>query len=62
MLGSFALYEYTDKSPKQIALIFGLAVAFAVVGAINWRCPACNSVLGRHLSPKFCSNCGARLH
>jgi len=46
-------------------LIFAICLVVIVVGVIfsffNWRCPACNSYLGRSLSPKFCWNCGVPL-
>ena len=27
----------------------------------NWRCPACNSYLGRALKPSYCQDCGVEL-
>jgi hypothetical protein len=27
----------------------------------NWRCPACNSYLGRGLKPRYCQDCGVEL-
>jgi hypothetical protein len=43
----------------------GVFLAF-VIGALafsfrNWRCPACNSYLGKAISPKFCHRCGVEL-
>lgn len=48
----------------RLALVWtAAAVAFgaAVFSLFNWRCPACESLLGRGLSPNFCSQCGAQL-
>jgi hypothetical protein len=44
-------------SSAQIGLIF----AFIGVNAYNWRCPACNKYLGRHIVKHRCGQCGARL-
>lgn len=38
-----------------------LIVAVLVYSIINWRCPACNKYLGKAMSPKFCTHCGAEL-
>lgn len=40
-----------------IGLIF-LALIFSLK---NWRCPACNSYLGKEINPRFCSKCGTQL-
>ena len=64
----------TQLAAHQIEAIAGLAwveglltlvllvalVAVAILIAINWRCPACGTPLGR--SPTFCRSCGRRLH
>jgi hypothetical protein len=42
-------------------------IFLAIVGAgllysfRNWRCPACNTYLGRAFKPKYCQNCGVEL-
>lgn len=44
-----------------------LIVAFVIViiglvfSLLNWRCPNCNSYLGKRINPKFCANCGVEL-
>lgn len=39
-------------------VLAGGALAFSFK---NWRCPACNSYLGRSISPRYCPKCGAEL-
>jgi hypothetical protein len=41
------------------------AFFFAVIPGLgftfwNWRCPACNSYLGKGAFPRFCPKCGTR--
>src|SRR5262245_20854342 len=41
---------------------FLLLVAGALIFSFrNWRCPACDRYLGKHLGPSFCAKCGVRL-
>lgn len=43
----------------------GIAIGFILISLIfslfNWRCPNCNSYLGKDMSPKFCKKCGSQL-
>ncbi|NTV66985.1 MAG: hypothetical protein HGB06_04760 [Chlorobaculum sp.] len=39
---------------------------FMVIGVLvfsltNWRCPACNSYLGKLMNPRYCPKCGIGL-
>lgn len=36
-------------------------VGILVFSLLNWRCPACQSYLGRSISPRFCQKCGVEL-
>lgn len=48
--------------PHYLGLTFGaLILASLVLSLINWRCPACNTYLGKKISPRFCSKCGTEL-
>lgn len=49
--------------PPAVVMIvaFGVILGFIVFTLINWRCPACNSYLGKRINPKFCSSCGVAL-
>ncbi len=70
--GMVGLLLWTKANPAAttimglpVNMVIGVTVAF-VVGAVvfslvNWRCPACNSYLGKGLSPNFCPKCGADL-
>ncbi|MCB0220017.1 MAG: hypothetical protein KDH09_10015 [Chrysiogenetes bacterium] len=49
-----------DKGICLIGLI-AIVVSYAGFSLWNWRCPACNSYLGKGMNPKFCSKCGAAL-
>ena len=40
---------------------FGIIVVVLILSFKNWRCPACDSYLGKHLNPEFCSKCGVKL-
>jgi hypothetical protein len=42
-------------------LFLVLVVAALIFSFMNWRCPACNGYLGKTISPRFCSKCGAVL-
>jgi Na+/citrate or Na+/malate symporter len=68
MIGVLVIIDDKSRAP-----IFGLSpamvlVAFAVVmvaglafSLANWRCPACQRYLGKHINPSFCHRCGAPL-
>ncbi|MHB9020103.1 MAG: hypothetical protein ACYC3G_04550 [Minisyncoccota bacterium] len=38
-----------------------IVAAALIYSIINWRCPACNKYLGKHISPSYCSKCGVPL-
>jgi hypothetical protein len=44
-----------------VALLMALALAPAVYTAFRWRCPACNSYIGKRLFPNYCGSCGVAL-
>jgi hypothetical protein len=54
--------------PETGDVLFGglgdVAAVFGVIGAAvfatfeNWRCPACDGLLGASIAPKQCRNCG----
>lgn len=49
-------------SNEILMMISGVFVVISLIfSVVNWRCPNCNSYLGREFSPKFCRNCGVRL-
>ena len=39
-----------------------LLISFGVFQMINWRCPRCQKQFGAQRNPRFCANCGVRLH
>jgi hypothetical protein len=46
--------------------LFMPVILFVVIGVlvfslINWRCPACNSYLGKLMNPRYCPKCGIGL-
>lgn len=49
--------------PIRVLLPVCCVVILAVVvfSLFNWRCPACKAYLGKRMSPRFCSHCGAQL-
>ena len=47
-------------SAMQI-LALGSVLYLLIFSLKNWRCPACNGYLGKAISPRFCSKCGAAL-
>ena len=62
-LAAHQIEAFTGLGWVQGLLTLVLLVTLATVWillAINWRCPACGTPLGR--SPTFCRNCGTRLH
>ena len=40
---------------------FVVLIGLILFSLQNWRCPACNGYLGKVISPRFCSKCGAAL-
>lgn len=66
----FIIFELTRES---ISTYFGLSQDTSVILASlmlitifffsvrNWRCPACDTYLGKMLNPKHCPHCGIKL-
>jgi hypothetical protein len=64
--------EYKDIQLTSDLLILGvpstilafisavIILACVVASFFNWRCPACNSYLGKSVSPRFCAVCGVK--
>lgn len=55
---------FIDFVPVWLTILLSVGV---VAGSIAfhvsvWRCPACNSALGRDWDYTFCPHCSARLH
>jgi len=48
---------HTMAGPSMVIVLGGL-VAFSF---FNWRCPACQTYLGKGWNPKFCARCGEAL-
>jgi len=49
--------------PSQFIWVMLAFVVFALAFSLyNWRCPSCNSYLGKRINPSFCSSCGTKLH
>lgn len=55
--GSIAGMSCSSLAIPAFAVILGVLI-FSLQ---NWRCPACNGYLGKAISPRFCSKCGAAL-
>ena len=55
--GSIGGISCSRLAVPAVALILGLLI-FSLQ---NWRCPACHGYLGKAISPRFCSRCGAAL-
>jgi hypothetical protein len=55
-LGRYGIKAETFGPVFLVIVIAALIFSFA-----NWRCPACNTYLGRGMNPKFCSRCGTEL-
>jgi hypothetical protein len=43
-----------------LCLLLPLLLPFVVIGSFVWRCPACETSLGRG-DPQFCPHCGVQL-
>jgi hypothetical protein len=49
-------------SPSVIVGIFVVVMGGGLVfSLLNWRCPACQRYLGKHMNPSFCHRCGVPL-
>lgn len=55
-LVAIALYAINIKI-VAVLIIIGVVI----FSRYNWRCPKCNSYLGKGTNPKHCSNCGEEL-
>ena len=55
--GSIGGISCSSLGVPSVAVVAGLVI-FSLQ---NWRCPACNGYLGKAISPRFCSKCGAAL-
>ncbi len=42
-------------------IFFAIVVGMLIFSFSNWRCPACNSYLGKSWFIRFCPRCGAGL-
>lgn len=70
-LGALLLvfFGMSDRKGELLGLVgedwaqIGLAIIVGVVifSFFNYRCPACNSYLGKGLLPSYCRHCGVRL-
>ena len=64
-----AVYLAAALEPPEWGVFGALRIPLLVVGLVgvvifrfvNWRCPSCDSCLGRRWKGSFCSHCGARL-
>lgn len=57
----FAVFEEQVDSSILPVLFFILILGALGFSLWNWRCPSCNSYLGRSMSPRFCPKCGEQL-
>jgi hypothetical protein len=66
----FIMFLIVINKPDAISGLSAesVVILMAVVGLIGtvitfktWRCPACNTYLGRGMNPKICSKCGKPL-
>ncbi len=50
--------------PKHVWAPYFYAIMFAHITGIglNWRCPACNGILGDLFNTKYCSKCGLKFY
>jgi hypothetical protein len=44
-----------------VFIYLGAVIGFIWMARKNWRCPACDEILGRDHDPGYCRNCGAKL-
>lgn len=49
--------------PREVIppLLFAVVIGALVFSLRNWRCPACNTYLGKGIGPRFCRKCGVAL-
>ena len=43
-------------------VFFLIIIAALAFSWRNWRCPGCDSYLGRNFNPRHCPGCGLELH
>jgi hypothetical protein len=49
-------------APSVVVGIFVVVMGGGLVfSLLNWRCPACERYLGKHINPSFCHRCGVPL-
>lgn len=63
LLVLLALMDYADVDKIESAawVILSLIAGIVLYGFVDWRCPNCNTFLGRGMAPQYCSNCGVKL-
>ena len=61
LLIGFALVGERAENTAYPFIMIGVVLVMLIFSLRNWRCPACDSYLGRGWNPKFCSKCGAQL-
>jgi hypothetical protein len=42
--------------------LVAIGIGWVIFHGRNWRCPACDSYLGRAINPRHCPRCGMELH
>ena len=60
VLSQFQNLSFIDDAVFTIILLFFLLSA-VVFTLLNWRCPHCNSFLGKEINARRCPRCGIRL-
>ena len=68
MVGVLIALDEKTKAPvfglssSVVAAIFAVVMGGGLVfSLLNWRCPACQRYLGKHINPSFCHRCGVPL-
>jgi hypothetical protein len=60
------LEHHAQANPFGSLLFLAMATPVIVMALLfslkNWRCPACNTYLGKRANPSACPKCGVRLH
>ena len=59
-LSQFENLSFIDDTMFTIILFFFL-LSTVVFTLLNWRCPHCNSFLGKEINARRCPRCGIRL-
>ena len=49
------------STDAMLSGVVGVLVGLVCFAVRNWRCPACDTYLGRALSPRSCGGCGLGL-